>query len=139
MNREEITQEIIESITRCQRPTNFVLWRKIGLSHAQVGMLFMLFHHQNASVKKISEHLGITKSAITQLMDPLVDKDLVLRQNDPKDRRVVQLSITAKGKKVLKEVNKLKFAGMRSALGSLSDPELEQLAGIYRKMAANKN
>lgn len=137
MNREEIVQEIIENMTRCQRKPDASGWRHVGLSHAQVSMLFMLFYHPEANVKQISEHLGITKSAVTQVMDPLVDKDLVNRQNDPNDRRIVRLSLTPGGKKILKEVHKLKFAGMRAALSGLNNKELEQMAALYKKMTAN--
>jgi DNA-binding MarR family transcriptional regulator len=139
MGREEVIQEVIENIAKSQRPANFSAWREIGLSHAQIGMLFMLVHHHDANVKQISEYLGITKSAITQLMDPLVEKDLVTRQNDPKDRRIVRLQLTEKGKKAVKEVKKLKFAGMRSSLNRLTDQDLEDLAKIYRKITVHQN
>jgi DNA-binding MarR family transcriptional regulator len=139
MKREELIQEIVENLARCQKIPSAAGWQKIGLPRAQVSMLFMLLHHPGASVKQIAEFVGITKSAVTQLMDPLVQKKLVTRQNDAKDRRIVRLSITSEGKKVIKEVNKLKFAGMRTALGALSGQDLKQLAAIYRKMAATKN
>jgi DNA-binding MarR family transcriptional regulator len=112
-------------------------WRKIGLSHSQIGMLFMIHHHREANVKKISEHLGVTKSAITQLLDPLVTNGFIERQNDVSDRRIVRFSLTGKGKKVLKEINKLKFSGLRSALDNLSDKELEQLAKLHQKASLN--
>lgn len=135
MKREELIQEIVESLTRCQRVPGPTAWKAFGLSHAQIGMLFMLFHHREASVKQIAEFLGITKSAVTQLLDPLVDKDLVNRRSDPKDRRFVRLSLTPNGSGLLKKLNKLKFAGIRSALDSLNSGELSQLAVLHRKMA----
>lgn len=139
MNREETIQEIVESLTRCQKMPSASGWQKIGLSRGQVSMLFMLLYHPDSSVKQITEFLGITKSAVTQLMDPLVQKSLVSRQNDTNDRRIVRLSLTPSGKKIIKEVNKLKYAGMRSALDTLPSKDLEQLVKIYRKMLANKN
>jgi DNA-binding MarR family transcriptional regulator len=134
MNREDLIQEIVESLARCQRTPGPSAWKSVGLSHAQIGMLFMLFHHQQGSVKQISEYLGITKSAVTQLLDPLVDKQLVTRENDPKDRRVVRLSLTPKGFSLLKKLNRLKFAGIRSALDNLNSAELSQMAALHQKM-----
>jgi len=137
MKRDELVQEVIETIHRCQRAAvNPSDWRKIGLSHSQVGMLFMIHHHSDANVKKISEHLGVTKSAITQLLDPLVSNGFILRQTDTSDRRIVRFSLTDKGKKALKEINKLKFSGLRAALDNLSDSDLEKLANLHRKAAA---
>ena len=135
MKREDLIQEIVESLARCQRLAAPSAWKTLGLSHAQIGMLFMLFHHSEASVKQISEYLGVTKSAVTQLLDPLVDKKLVSRNNDPKDRRFVRLSLTADGLLLLKKLHKLKFAGLRTAIDSLNGKELTQLAALHRKMA----
>jgi DNA-binding MarR family transcriptional regulator len=138
MDREDLIQGIIENLARCQKvPANLSAWQKIGLSHAQVGMLFMILHHSDANVKQISEYLGITKSAVTQLMEPLVNKGYVSRQNDARDRRIVRLNLTASGKKTLKEIGKAKFAGMRSALANLSDKDLEQLAKLHQKASGN--
>jgi DNA-binding MarR family transcriptional regulator len=138
MKRDELVQEIIEELARCQRAAvNPSEWNKIGLSHSQVGMLFMILHRKDANVKQISEHLGVTKSAITQLLEPLVNKGFIDRQTDPNDRRIVRFKLTDKGKKTIKEIHKQKFSGLRSALDSLSDNELEQLAALHRKAVQN--
>jgi DNA-binding MarR family transcriptional regulator len=139
MNRASLIQEIIENLTKCQKVASPSEWQKIGLSHSQVGMLFMILHHKNANVKQISEHLGVTKSAITQLLDPIVTKGFIERQTDPHDRRIVRFNLTDKGKAALKQVHQLKSAGTRSALDTLSDDELEQLARLHQKAAQNLN
>ena len=136
MGKEELTQEIIESLTRCQRPSFNLAWKEIGLSHAQLSMLFMLFYHSEASAKDIAGFLGISKSAISQVIDPLADKQLVSRQDDPKDRRIVRLSLTASGKAKINKLNKLKSAGLRSGLENLSTTELKQLHILCHKMGA---
>ena len=102
-----------------------------------MGMLYLLFYHQAASVKDTADYLGITKSAVSQLADPLVAKDLVSRKNDPKDRRIVRLSLTAGGSQVLKKLAKHKFAGIRSAIDSLSDEDVRQLYRLHQKMIKN--
>jgi MarR family 2-MHQ and catechol resistance regulon transcriptional repressor len=138
MKRDELVQDIIETLARCQRASvNPSEWNKIGLSHSQVGMLFMILHRKDSNVKQIAEHLGVTKSAITQLLDPLVTKGFIDRQNDPDDRRIVRFSLSDKGKKTIKEIHKQKFSGLRSALDSLSDTELNQLASLHRKAVQN--
>jgi DNA-binding MarR family transcriptional regulator len=136
MDREDLTQQIVESLAKCQRPANFAGWQKIGLSHAQLGLLFMLSYHKELQARQIAEYLGVTRSAVSQLTDPLLEKGLISRQNDPKDRRIARLSLTVKGSKLFKKINKLKFAGLRSRLAALDDKELKQLEDFCRKMAA---
>lgn len=135
MSREELIQSIIENLARCQRPGLNIKWKELGLSHAQVSMLYLLAYHKGASVKEAADYLNITKSAVTQLLDPLVTKGLVNRQNDSKDRRIVRLNLTSDGKTTLKKLARHKFAGLRSALESLNDTDLEQLQKLHQKMA----
>lgn len=135
MNKEELIQSIIEYLHKCQRPGLNASWKDFGLSHAQVGMLYLLHYHDGASVKQAADYLGVTKSAATQLLDPLAHKGLVSRNNDPLDRRVVRLQLTNKGKAVLKKLAKNKFAGLRAALENLTDAELKQLLKLNKKMA----
>ena len=98
-------------------------------------MLFMLSHHKQLQVKQIADFLGISKSAASQLLEPLSQKSLVVRQTDPKDRRIAHFSLSPKGLNLLKKLHKLKFAGVRSRLEALTNNELNQLAGLSRKLA----
>jgi DNA-binding MarR family transcriptional regulator len=137
MDREERIQSIVESLAKCQRPALSAGWKDLGLSHAQMGMLYLLFYHDSASVKQAADFLGISKSAVSQLADPLVDKDLVRRKNDAKDRRIVRLSLTSAGSQALKKLSKYKFAGIRSAIDSLNDKDVERLYRLHQKMTQN--
>jgi DNA-binding MarR family transcriptional regulator len=140
MKKDLLIQQIIEELARCQKAgATSSVWRKIGISHAQVGMLFITLHHKNANVKQISEHLGVTKSAVTQLLDPLVNNGFIKRQNDARDRRIVRMSLTKKGEQTLKEVNTNKFANLRNALKTLSEEEIAQLARLHKKAIDNLN
>src|SRR5476649_35398 len=125
MSKEELIQQIVENLARCQRPSFNLAWKKLGLSHAQLSMLFILFYHPDASAKEIAGFLDISKSAISQIIDPLADKKMVARQEDPKDRRIIRLALTAKGKATVNKLHKLKSTGLRSALENLSTAELE--------------
>ena len=135
MKREDLIQDIIETMARCQRPAGFSNWTKIGLSHAQTGMLFMLSYHKHLQIKQIAEYLGISKSAASQMVESLAKKELVSRTIDPKDRRIAYISLTDRGRQVFKKMHKLKFAGLRSRLDSLSTNELNTLSDLAHKMA----
>lgn len=136
MSREDLIQEVVELMARCQRPVNFSAWQKLSISHSQVGLLFMLSYHKRLQAKHIAEYLGVSKSAVSQLADPLIKKGLLDRQTDPKDRRIAHLSLTASGQKEIKKLHKLKYAGLRWRLDGLSTAELNHLAGLVRKIAA---
>jgi len=134
MDKEQLIQGIVESVAKCQRP-NLGTWQAVGLSHAQAGVLFLVLTHKKVTSKAIAEYLGISKSAATQLVDPLLDKGLLNRQIDPTDRRIGWLSLSPTGKQKLKELQKHKFAGLRSNLEVLSTTELRTLYKLHKKMA----
>ena len=136
MSREDLIQEVIENIARCQRPSNLAGRQKMGLSYSQVSMLYMLHYHKQLQVKQVADYLSITKSAASQMLDALASKGLVDRQTDSKDRRIVRFCLSDEGKTTLKKLNKLRFSSMRSRLESLSEKDLDQLAAISRKMSA---
>lgn len=136
MSREDLIQEIVENLVRSQRPVNFAGWQKIGFSHAQMGMLFMLSYHKSLQIKQISEYLGISKSAASQMIVPLIRKGLVSRQVDPQDRRIAHLSLSPKAADLIKKLHKAKYAGFRTRLEGLSADELRRLAEISRKLAS---
>lgn len=112
-------------------------WKHVGLSHAQVGMLYLLAHHKGSSVKEAADFLGVTKSAVTQLTDPLDTKGLITRQSDPADRRIVRLSLTPKGLQLLKKLARHKFDAVRTAIDSLEDKDVEILCILLKKALDN--
>ncbi|HEX5448407.1 MAG TPA: MarR family transcriptional regulator [Candidatus Saccharimonadales bacterium] len=137
MDRERLIQEIIENLARIQRPGLSAVWQKAGLSHAQLSMLYLLAYHSPISAKEIAEYLGITNSAVTQLVEPLVAKKLVNRQTNPRDRRTAHLRLSFKGRETLRKLARHKFAGLRTALESLDGNDLEQLHKLHKKMTEN--
>lgn len=52
---------------------------------------------------EITSHLGSGLSATTSIVDRLVRKNLVQRDSDPKDRRVVVCSLTLEGRESTEE------------------------------------
>jgi DNA-binding MarR family transcriptional regulator len=77
--------------------------RASGLSMSQVNSLFRIYHHGPSSVNDLAEHLGVTKAAVSQLLDRLVLDDLILRVEDSRDRRSKQILLTEKGRQTVQE------------------------------------
>jgi DNA-binding MarR family transcriptional regulator len=136
MKRPDHVQAIIENLAKLQRSAlKSGVWKDLGISHAQVSMLYLLSFHNHSSVKQTGDFLGVSKSAITQLADPLVEKGLISRKNDPTDRRIVRMSLTDKGLLALKKLAKHKYDGVRTAVGYMSDEEVETLSSLLQTAA----
>jgi len=68
-----------------------------GLSASQITALMHLYHAKTCGVSHISERIGISRAATSQMLDRLVQMGLLARTENPADRRAKQLSLTPKG------------------------------------------
>src|SRR5688500_8871699 len=71
-------------------------WLSLDLSMSQMKALMVVLHHSGSTSRVLAERLGIGASAVTPLVDKLVQQKLVRREDDPSDRRVIWIKPTAK-------------------------------------------
>ncbi len=72
-------------------------WRSLGMTIPQIKTLVVLQHKGPMRMGEIANFLGSTLSATTSIVDRLVDKQLIERDADPNDRRVVICKLTRQG------------------------------------------
>jgi DNA-binding MarR family transcriptional regulator len=91
-------------------------------------------HHHKMTTNKMAEAMGVTKSAISQVAEPLVKEGLLERVVDENDRRIAHLSVTHKGHKLMHVFKKYAVEDSRDALEALTDKELETLHKLSQKI-----
>lgn len=64
--------------------------------------IMILGRHKYLSPSTLGNYLGMRKGSLTTLIDSLIEKDLVSRKSDEKDRRRYLLSLTEKGESYMK-------------------------------------
>ena len=97
--------------------------KETDLSFSQVNTLFRLFHHGSSSVNKLADHLGVTKAAVSQLLDPLIAADLVVRFENPEDRRRKLIELTEKGHSLVKKSMRARHAWLADLEREFSEDE----------------
>lgn len=85
-------------------------------------------------MKELAEHLHMTVSSATQLINRLYDLGFVTRTSDKEDRRLIRLNITEKGKKELAEIKKKKVQYMKNVFSKLSDADIKDLLRIQKAL-----
>jgi DNA-binding MarR family transcriptional regulator len=80
-----------------------------------------------ATVKMVAEHLGISLASASRAVDDLVKRDLATRVEDPDDRRVRRVSLTADGQGVADELFASRLVGLEKFVASLSATERRKL------------
>ncbi|HEY4135326.1 MAG TPA: MarR family winged helix-turn-helix transcriptional regulator [Alphaproteobacteria bacterium] len=74
--------------------------RAYGLTIEGVRVLFRLLPRDSATVKDLARLTGAEISTLSRLLDRMGEKGLIRRQRDADDARSVQVSLTAKGRKL---------------------------------------
>jgi DNA-binding MarR family transcriptional regulator len=80
-----------------------------------------------SSVSELAEAKNISRPAISQAVDVLVNKGLITRTRDARDRRYIQLALTDSGNALLDAIFEDTCQWMMQALSPLSDEELQAL------------
>lgn len=83
----------------------------------------------------IASHFSTTMPTATALVDKLITAKLVKRENDIKDRRIVKLSLTRPGEKLLAAVNKQRAGKMKKLLSYLPKQDRLELLRILELLA----
>lgn len=76
-----------------------------GITIVQAWVLFYLSTRDSSNLKDIAAALQLDSPVVTGLVDRLVKEDLVVRQEDPSDRRSLRISLTPGGVRVVKEIS----------------------------------
>jgi DNA-binding MarR family transcriptional regulator len=113
--------------------------RESGLSMSQLGALFQIHHRESSGVTDLGDKLGVTSSAASQLLERLVQQELILRSEDPSDRRVKQLILTDKGRQVLQESIRARQSWLSDLAKTLSDCEKEGIIAALNTLIAKAN
>jgi len=124
----ERTADQFRRITRLLRAGSQEDWTSLSLTRAQLRILALLRQEGPATVGQLAAHLGVTLPSITATVDRLVQQGLVIREDDPADRRRVINRLTPAGAALIERLQEGRRARLVAALQRLSEEELNRLA-----------
>ena len=99
----ELLPQLIRGISRYERNA----LSRGAITIPQLWALEYLARQTVASgtaMHEVARSLGISRPAATGLIDRLIHQQFAVRQHDPKDRRVVRVTITARGRRLLDRI-----------------------------------
>lgn len=144
-----VTLELKQLIERYQsamnqvyRRVNVILKEKIhsDITTDQFSTLQYIFKREKCTSTEIAHEFGVGKSAVTAQINRLEDKGLIERARNHKDRRVVYLHATDKGKEFITYTEKALFDVLGTYLKNFEEDEiytfihsLERLANIMNE------
>ena len=99
-----------------------------GFSMPQFFLLMHLRHREHCGISDLSEHMEISNAAASQLVDKLVQAKLLVRVEDPNDRRAKQVSLSPDGEELIKKGIAERSRWVEHLAGNLNDEERQKVA-----------
>jgi DNA-binding MarR family transcriptional regulator len=110
--------------------------RSSGLSLSQMSTLYRLYQAKVCGVSDVGGHLGVSNAAASQMVDRLVQLGFLERSEDPYDRRVRQLTLTAQGRKLVEECIAARWRWMDQLAEKLDPGEQEAIVTAFSRLTA---
>lgn len=99
----------------------------------------MYSSNETTSQSAIAELTGLTRGAISKLVDRLLKKDLVTRKEASGDRRFQDIKLTATALKLIPKLAAIADENDEQFFSSLSNTDRMTLLGILTKLAKTHN
>jgi DNA-binding MarR family transcriptional regulator len=99
-------------------------WLNLDLTAGQLKTLLILYVNGSARMSDIASALGVSLPTSTGVLDRMVEQGMVVRENDPGDRRVVICRLSPKGGALLTGLVRLARDRAEVMLRALDRPKL---------------
>jgi DNA-binding MarR family transcriptional regulator len=94
-----------------------------NLTQAEFRCLRLFGTDESVNNKKIAERMNLSPSRLTRIIDGLVEKEYILREIDPEDRRNMRVMLSKRGRQLVNQLNKA-YVQIHSEI--LQDIEISQ-------------
>ncbi|TRV81027.1 winged helix-turn-helix transcriptional regulator [Streptomyces sp. 130] len=126
--------QVASGLVACLPALSRALERRVGQEfaapkppEAQLALLRHVEAHEGVTVRKAAESLLMKPNNVSALVTQLTEQGLLERRQDPADKRVAHLHLTAKARRELAEVHRLMGAHIAGALRTMTDGDLKAL------------
>jgi DNA-binding MarR family transcriptional regulator len=106
-------------------------WLQVDVTMPQLKVLLILYGTDHLSMGELADALGVGVSTLTGIVDRLVDHGLVLREEDPHDRRVVVGRLTPRGVDLVDRLIIATRDRITTVLAELSLDDLRLIASAF--------
>jgi DNA-binding MarR family transcriptional regulator len=129
MTPEECARAVMETVPMVMRFIRTEM-RRHGASVLSVPQLrAMTFLHRNpgACLFNVADHLGVTRPTASVIVDRLVRRGLLVRTEDPRERRRIVLRLSPKGARHLDQARRATRLWMAGVLAPLPQARLRRI------------
>ncbi len=98
---------------------------RFGLNYEAIFLLQFLRRHSPATMSEIADEMKIPVSTATRVVDRIEARGFLARKQDRKDKRIMLVSLRAKGKKIVQAVEDDTFEIITRNLEGIEDKQIQ--------------
>jgi DNA-binding MarR family transcriptional regulator len=98
-----------------------------GVTSSQGATILAVPVDNSLKMNELSAVIGVDTSTMTRMIDQLVNKGLVVRKTGEKDRRLVYIGLTEKGRKLHQELTQALDKFYQDSLEQIPEEERERI------------
>jgi DNA-binding MarR family transcriptional regulator len=118
---------VVGALTRALAP--------LDLKLAQLDMLMNLYRHPGMSQHDLARKLLVGRSNITMLLPQMETRGLLRRENDIKDKRIMRLTLTENGEKLLMEALHIYTELIERVMAQSSPAECDKMGAMMQRIS----
>jgi DNA-binding MarR family transcriptional regulator len=132
---EEAARELLEVVPIVMREIRSEMRsrRSPDLTVPQFRTLAFVNRNVGSSLLEVAKHLGLTPPSTSRLVDGLIVRGMITREDYPADRRRIRLTVTPLGQKTLETSRRGTLTYLADKLSSISADDREV---IFKAMKA---
>ncbi len=109
----------------------------IDLTPEQFLLIDMLWNQGDLKQQQLADEMQKDKNSVTKLIDALEQKGLVMRQQNPTDRRSNTIVLTEKGHSLKLDAKMVGISSLDKMLEGLSEQEIQSFIVVMRRISKN--
>jgi DNA-binding MarR family transcriptional regulator len=110
-----------------------------GVTVAEWAVMRRMFDAGSVHPSQLAERMGMTRGAVSKLLDRLCQKNLAVRESADDDRRYQTVELTRAGKRLVPILARLADANDREFFGHLRPQEREQVVSLLQAIVEKHN
>jgi DNA-binding MarR family transcriptional regulator len=125
--KETLIEDILQLTDKLFRHLLPILpmeWLHLDLTITQLKVVLLLFITGHSRMSDIASELGVSLATATGVADRLVERNLLIRNGDPDDRRVVLCQLSNDGEKLIRDLWQLTQKRAGALMSALDTPQL---------------
>jgi DNA-binding MarR family transcriptional regulator len=99
----------------------------LGLTFPQLSVISILTKNGELKVSVLSDKMGLSDSTVSGILDRLEQKNIIRRERNQDDRRVVKIALTEESRKFYKDFHKREEEHFSNLLKRLSEQEIKDI------------